>query len=159
MCPFFVLGSSIQCSQVIHCLKLTSSILCLCFSKSTVSKPDENWTFSLLKSLSRLQISKGLWGSESCGNTGWWRKEENWVSPSSLSVLAHGASLILRNPILSASWDPKEKEGEGSACVLQSVLSLCDCTALWLPLVWIPNLRSFWMHPDCPSWVYLQCLH
>lgn len=61
-------------SQVIHCLKLTSSIFCLCFSESAVSKPDKNWTFSLPKSLSRVQISKELWGMQSCGNTGWWRE-------------------------------------------------------------------------------------
>lgn len=145
-------------SQVIHCLKLTS-FLCLCFSKSTVSKPDKSWTFSLLKACQGYKYSKGCGEWKTVGmQSGGGRRKTRWAHQAFLCWHMMPA-WFWGTPCLSAPWDPKDREGRGSVCVIGLVLSLCDCTATWLPLVWIPDQRFFWTHPDCPRWMSLDCIH
>lgn len=61
-------------------------------------------------------MQRGEKQGESCGDTEWWREEENWVSPSCLSysVLPHGASLILKNPILGNRPEIQRQKREGT---------------------------------------------
>lgn len=153
-------------SQVIHCLKLTS-FLCLCFSKSTVSKADKSWTFSLLKACQGCKSPKGCGEWKTVGmQSGGGRRKTRWAHQAFLSWHMMPA-WFWGTPCLSAPWDPKDREGRGSVCNRVGAFPVwlhshvaASCLNSWsesfLNASWLPPLDVLRLHPLKQNGSYSQ---